>query len=249
MSDQIENQNTDDQEESQDNAAELAAAELEGLKARATAMGLPFHPAISAPKLREKISAHLAAENNPSQPAGMPAAAPVVAAAPVPTGVIAGVGAQLDPAVPAPLASGRVAAIENEDTGTTKYALAETPNEKRRRIKRNAEELIRVRVTCMNPAKKDWSGEIFTVGNSAVGTIKKFVPFNAEEGWHVPRMILEMMEQRVCQIFVNKKTSHGVTVKEGKQIREFNIERLHPLDEEALEELARRQAMAAGENA
>ena len=101
----------------------------------------------------------------------------------------------------------------------------------------------------MNPAKKDWSGEIFTVGNSAVGTIKKFVPFNAEEGWHVPRMILEMMEQRVCQIFVNKKTSHGVTVKEGKQIREFNIERLHPLDEEALEELARRQAMAAGENA
>lgn len=244
MSDQIETP----EEESQDDAAALAAAELEGLKARATAMGLPFHPAISAPKLREKISAHLAAENNPVQPAGMPAAAPVVAD-PVPTGVIAGVGAQLDPAVPAPLASGRVAAVENEDTGTTKYALAETPNEKRRRIKRNAEELIRVRVTCMNPAKKDWSGEIFTVGNSAVGTIKKFVPFNAEEGWHVPRMILEMMEQRVCQIFVNKKTSHGVTVKEGKQIREFNIERLHPLDEEALEELARRQAMAAGENA
>lgn len=242
MSDQTENQNTDDQEESQDDAAALAAAELEGLKARATAMGLPFHPAISAPRLREKIQAHLAAENNPAHPAGMPAAAPVVAA-PVPA------GAQLDPAVPAPLASGRVAAIENEDTGTTKYALAETPNEKRRRIKRNAEELIRVRVTCMNPAKKDWSGEIFTVGNSAVGTIKKFVPFNAEEGWHVPRMILEMMEQRVCQIFVNKKTSHGVTVKEGKQIREFNIERLHPLDEEALEELARRQAMAAGENA
>lgn len=245
MSDQIETP----EEESQDDAAALAAAELEGLKARATAMGLPFHPAISAPKLREKISAHLAAENNPAQPAGMPvsASAPVVAD-PVPTGVIAGVGAQLDPAVPAALASGRVAAIENEDTGTTKYVLAETPNEKRRRIKRNAEELIRVRVTCMNPAKKDWPGEIFTVGNSAVGTIKKFVPFNAEEGWHVPRMILEMMEQRVCQIFVNKKTSHGVTVKEGKQIREFNIERLHPLDEEALEELARRQAMAAGEN-
>ena len=116
MSDQTENQNTDDQEESQDDAAALAAAELEGLKARATAMGLPFHPAISAPKLREKIQAHLAAENNPTHPAGMPAAAPVVAAL-VPT------GAQLDPAVPAPLASGRVAAVENEDTGTTKYAL------------------------------------------------------------------------------------------------------------------------------
>lgn len=245
MSDQTENQNTEDQEDSQEDAAALAAAELEGLKARANAMGLPFHPSISAAKLREKISAALAAENNPATPAGMPAAASQ-SATPAPVAVEA---AQEDPSVPAPIAAGRIQAIENEDTGTTKYQLVETAAEKRRRIKRNAEELIRVRVTCMNPAKKDWHGEIFTVGNSAVGTIKKFVPFNAEEGWHVPRMILEMMEQRVCQIFVNKKTKAGVTIKEGKQIREFNIEILHPLDEEDLQELARRQAMAAGENA
>lgn len=231
MSDQTNTPESDDPEL----AAQMAAAELEGLKARATAMNVPFHPSISATKLREKIAAAVAAEANPAAPAGMP----VKEEDPTPA---------VDPNAPAQVASGRVAAVENEDTGTTKFALVETANEKRRRIKKNAEELIRVRVTCMNPAKKDWAGEIFTVGNSAVGTIKKFVPFNVEEGWHVPRMILEMMEQRTCTIFVNKKTKGGL-VKEPKQIREFNIEHLHPLTEEDLEELARRQAMAAGESA
>lgn len=114
----------------------------------------------------------------------------------------------------------------------------------RARRKREASELVRIRVTCMNPLKKEYEGEIFTAGNSAVGTFKKYVPFNADEGWHVPRIILNQLLQRECQIFQTTKDSRGNKVRTGKLIREFAVEILPPLTAEELQELARRQAMA-----
>lgn len=109
---------------------------------------------------------------------------------------------------------------------------------------RRATELVRVRVTCMNPFKREWEGEIFTVSNSAVGTHKKYVPFNAEEGWHVPRIILNQILERQCQIFVTEKDSRGNRVRRGKLIKEFAVEILPPLTEAELKDLAQRQAMA-----
>jgi hypothetical protein len=114
-------------------------------------------------------------------------------------------------------------------------------------IRANAEKLIRIRVTCMNPAKKDWNGEIITVSNRAVGTLKKFVPFNADDGWHVPNMIFEVMKARECQVFVTAKSKNGVAVRKGKLIKEFAIEVLDPLTPQELGDLARVQAMAAGQ--
>ena len=113
---------------------------------------------------------------------------------------------------------------------------AETPAQERQRLKRAANELIRIRITCMNPAKKDWQGEIFTVGNSLIGSITKFIPFNAEDGWHVPRILLHVLQDRQCQVFSSK----GV----GRLIKEFAIEILDPLTKEELHDLAQRQAMS-----
>ena len=48
--------------------------------------------------------------------------------------------------------------------------------------KADALRLIRIKLQCMNPAKKEWEGEIISVGNSVVGTVKKYIPFNADEG-------------------------------------------------------------------
>lgn len=123
-------------------------------------------------------------------------------------------------------------------------AAVESENQRRLRVRREAGELVRIRVTCMNPAKSEWDGEIFTTGNSLVGTFSKYVPFNNDEGWHVPRMILNMMQERMCQIFVSSKDSRGNTTRKGKQIREFAIEVLPNLTPEELHELAQRQAMA-----
>lgn len=122
----------------------------------------------------------------------------------------------------------------------------ETEAQLNNRKRLEATELIRIRVTCMNPQKKDWDGEIFTTGNAIVGTIKKYVPFNADEGWHVPRMIYQQMLERQCQVFYTVTNRNGVKTRAGKLIREFNIEVLPPLTVAELKEIAQRQAMAAG---
>lgn len=121
-------------------------------------------------------------------------------------------------------------------------AAVESEAERRLRKRREANELVRIRVTCMNPAKNEWEGEIFTAGNSVVGSFSKFVPFNADEGWHVPRIILNQIQQRQCQIFTTVKDSRGNSTRKGKLIKEFAVEILDPLTAEELAELARRQA-------
>lgn len=123
-------------------------------------------------------------------------------------------------------------------------AAALTVSEQRLAVKQDATKLVRIRVACMNPNKKEWTGEIFTVSNKVVGTLRKFVPFNQE--WHVPAMILKMMKRRQCQIFVNDVDRLGNKIRTGKLINEFAIEELPPLSPTEIRDLAQRQAMAAG---
>ena len=112
------------------------------------------------------------------------------------------------------------------------------------RLRNEANELVRIRVSCMNPAKKEWEGELLTAGNSVVGSFTKFVPFNVEDGWHVPRIIYLQLKERQCQIFITVKDSRGNDVRKGKLIKEFAIEVLPSLTADELQALAQRQAMA-----
>lgn len=121
----------------------------------------------------------------------------------------------------------------------------ETSNAKRLRKRREAEELVRVQITCMNPNKREWDGEMFTASNAVAGTHKKFVPFNVP--WHVPRIILNQIKQRKCQVFVTRRDERGEKRREGQQITEFNVAELPALSEAELKELGQRQAMAAGQ--
>lgn len=127
---------------------------------------------------------------------------------------------------------------------TASAPVEETLGQERQRLKREAHALVRIRLSCMNPAKKEWTGEIMTVGNSLVGSITKFIPFNAEEGWHVPQIMLQQLQDRKCQIFTTIKQKNGVAVRQGKLIKEFAIEILPPLTEAELHDLAQRQAMS-----
>ena len=109
--------------------------------------------------------------------------------------------------------------------------------------KADALRLIRIRLQCMNPAKKEWEGEIISVGNSVVGTVKKYIPFNADEGWHVPKMLFDYLNEKQCQVFVTVKDSRGNNIRKGKLIKEFAIDVLPPLTPAELQEMARRQAL------
>ena len=137
----------------------------------------------------------------------------------------------------------------NDDTSIVGAPVAvvaakETPEQRRLRARQEAAALIRIRVVCMNPNKKEWEGEIITAGNAAVGTFKKYVPFNADDGWHVPHIIYEQLLHRECQTFVAAKDTRGNTIRRPRMIKEFAIEVLPMLSEKELTELARRQAMA-----
>jgi hypothetical protein len=120
----------------------------------------------------------------------------------------------------------------------------ESADEFRGRKRKEASELVRIRLSCMNPNKKDWAGEIITTGNSLVGTFAKYVPFAAEDGWHVPRIIYDQLVDRKCQVFVSTRDSKGNTTRKGKLIREFAIEVMTPLTIDELKDLAQRQALA-----
>lgn len=120
----------------------------------------------------------------------------------------------------------------------------ETENAFRLRKRKEASELVRIQVTCMNPNKSEWEGEIFTVGNGVVGTFKKYIPFNVE--WHVPRIILKQLKQRKCQIFQAGRGKNRAGMPQSKLINEYNVVELPPLTKEELKELAQRQAMAKG---
>lgn len=136
------------------------------------------------------------------------------------------------------------AAMEDSEEVKKPDPKGDPESDRRAKLQAEASKLVRIRVTCMNPAKREWEGEIFTVGNSVVGTFKKFVPFNADEGWHVPQIMLDMIKSRECQIFTSEKDGRGNTIRKSKLIKEFAVEELPALTEDELKDLAQRQAMA-----
>lgn len=107
-------------------------------------------------------------------------------------------------------------------------------------MKRDALKLVRIRVTCMNPNKKEWEGEPITAGNSLIGSVTKFVAYNVE--YHVPQIILNVLKSRKCQVF-HTVTENKRKVRRGKQVNEFAIEILDPLTPQELHDLAQVQAM------
>lgn len=224
-----ETQTTDIPDEDAQFAAEpapLVQDELATLKARAEQLGMSFHPSIGVTSLKAKIEAFLEGTKTTQDTSSEDTDEEVQ-----------------DPEVPE-----TVTATKNEADDSVTYAPKETEIQKRIRLRKHAAKLVRVKITCMNPNKKDWPGEIITVGNSHVGTHKKFIPFNTgDEGYHIPNIIYEYLKTRECPTYRTGAKGFGdVQKRELVMIREFAIEVLPDLDQEALNDLAQRQAMSGG---
>jgi hypothetical protein len=110
-------------------------------------------------------------------------------------------------------------------------------------LRREASEMVRIMVVPMNSAKKDWDGEIFDVANGLCQH-KKFVPFNNEAGWHVPKMMYNMIRDRKYQLFYKKKLANGEYIRAGKLVKEFSVEILPKLTPVEIQELKIHQARA-----
>ena len=109
------------------------------------------------------------------------------------------------------------------------------------KARKEAFALKRVIVSQKDPMKQNWEGEIVTVSNDVVGDVRKYIPFNIDEGYHVPQMILNALESKQATVFINKRVN-GQNVQTAKLIKAYGIEYLEPLTVEELSELASDQS-------
>lgn len=130
---------------------------------------------------------------------------------------------------------------------TKKAPVKETEAQMRQRIRLEQTRLIRVRIQNLDPKKKDLPGEIITVANEYMGTIRKFVPFGeaTDNGYHIPYCIYEFLKNRK---FLNIRVSQKGKKIEQAWVREFAIEELPPLTQEDLDKLAAAQTAAGSTN-
>jgi hypothetical protein len=190
-------------------------SELETLKQRADLMGLKYHPKIGANKLAKMVEAHISGTVPNDDDSGLEEI---------------------------------VTTTVTKKSKTTSGSRPETPAELKVRLarqkdikKKRAIELIRVRITNMNPNKNEWEGEILTVVSRLTGTVKKYIPFNAEEGYHVPRILLDMMRDKKVQVFTSIKRN-GTEIRQGKMVPEYAIQELPNLTQAEYDVIANRQA-------
>lgn len=130
---------------------------------------------------------------------------------------------------------------------TKKAPVKETEAQMRQRIRLEQTRLIRVRIQNLDPKKKDLPGEIITVANEYMGTIRKFVPFGeaTDNGYHIPYCIYEFLKNRK---FLNiRVTKNGKNIEQA-WVREFAIEELPPLTREDLDKLAAAQTASGSLN-
>mgnify|MGYP003675397838 CR=1 FL=1 len=105
--------------------------------------------------------------------------------------------------------------------------------------------LKRIIVTPNDPELSGHAGLVFTVLISGVNNgkaIKKYVPFNNEEGWHVPNVIVNQIANADMQKFKSVKAPNGDTILQPYQAKKFNVQVLPDLTQKEVDKLAASQS-------
>jgi hypothetical protein len=120
-----------------------------------------------------------------------------------------------------------------------------TKQQIRDKLRKEALALVRCRIYNLNPSKRELSGEIVTVGNRYIGTVRKMIPFGeaTENGYHIPKIIHDELKSRKFQQIRTTKKNGQIEV-HASMVPEYSIEVLRPLTKDELEELKVKQAAA-----
>lgn len=202
--------------------------ELTILKNRAKSLGINHSNNIGVEALREKIRQKLEGENvEDEEPAAV--IPPVVAVDPQSTAAVDPANVTVNPASSAGDAANRAGM---------------TPMSERQKLIKEATMLVRCRITNLDPKKKAWPGEFFTVANEYVGTHKKFVPYGeAGQAYHLPKIIFDMLKEKQylhIRTFRDPVNKEKIKVEE-KWMPEFSLEILPNLTPAELEDLKKAQ--------
>lgn len=146
----------------------------------------------------------------------------------------------------------KLAPAEAVEPQVNPLAMGEKPVTKKRTLRQKLHDeqmkLVRIRITCMDPKKANLPGEIFTVANEHLGTVKKFVPYGeaTDDGFHVPYCIYRALDARkFLNIRSVKDRRTGVPRIESNWLKEFSIAVLPPLTVAQIADLKTAQ-IAAG---
>lgn len=219
--------------------------ELDLLKQRATTLGIGFHPSIGVEALKAKVAAKLddsstngVAVNGDGEP--MDDGPSDQNDDPTGTG---GSSPFNDPDEPAGNLT-PLEAISSNSTPAKRLGKQAALQVERQKQMDEQMRLIRIRVACLNPVKKELQGEIFTFGNRILGEVKKFVPFGegSENGYHVPFCIYNVIKDRKFVQLRSKAGRNGTTDVSQKIVSEFTVEVLDPLTPKEIASLAASQA-------
>lgn len=111
--------------------------------------------------------------------------------------------------------------------------------------------LIRVRITNLDPKKADLHGEIFTVANEYLGSVRKFIPYGevTDGGYHIPKCIFDQLdERRFLSIKTRKNPRNGQVIVDQSWAKEFALDILPQLTQEELDKLAADQRASGSFN-
>lgn len=117
----------------------------------------------------------------------------------------------------------------------------------RKLMQREQMKLVRVRITNMDPKKKDLPGEIWTVSNEYLGNVRKMIPYGEQtnEGFHIPYCLFRLLQnKRFLQIRTVRDRVTGQERQESQWVKEFSLDVLPDLTKEELARLAAAQAAA-----
>lgn len=225
------NEQTNDTQAGENEPAMGTVNELDVLKQRARMMGVEFSNNIGVETLRERIRAKAEEQSNAT-----------VAPAP----------ALFDPAL-IPAATQQASFQANTSGGP---ALGSEPKPAkpltlRQYLQREHMKLVRVRITNLDPKKKNLPGEVFTVANEFLGTVRKYIPYGevSDDGYHVPYCIYRELEsRRFLDIRTFKERANGNKIRvEQRWAKEFAIEVLPHLTPTELKQLAVAQMAEVGD--
>ena len=225
------NEQFNDTQAGEDEPAMGTVNELDVLKQRARMMGVEFSNNIGVETLRERIRAKAEEQSNAT-------------AAPAP--------ALFDPAL-IPAAT-QQASFQADTSGGTTLGLEPKPAKPltlRQYLQREHMKLVRVRITNLDPKKKNLHGEVFTVANEFLGTVRKYIPYGevSDDGYHVPYCIYRELEsRRFLDIRTFKERANGNKIRvEQRWAKEFAIEVLPHLTPTELKQLAVAQMAEVGD--
>lgn len=205
----------------EDDAPAPQMSERDMLRSRAKLMGIEHSPNIGNEALRTKIQAKM-------------------------DGVVESAADETKTDEP------EVKVADQTETKTETPAATTAPIAKPKSLRQSMREtelaLVRLRITNLDPKKKDLPGEVFVFANRILGNVKKYVPFGekTDNGYHVPYCIYKLMRDREFLSIKVSKNSQGQETVTSKYVREFALEILPQLTTKELATLAAAQAAAGG---